>query len=148
MLNRLLQHLRTELLARNDEAMWPGLRYPHLNILGNVGRRGVRLTVLAERSQMGLAACSELVNDLERLGYLARRPDPTDGRAKLILPTERGGELLDAAALATAGVDEDWKAAIGAAKFESAMTTLDQLLEVLEQRRHRPTRDNSSSNVT
>jgi DNA-binding MarR family transcriptional regulator len=59
------------------------------DVLGNVGRKGMRLTRLADRAQLGLAACSELVNDLERLQYVERRPDPSDGRAKLIVRTAR-----------------------------------------------------------
>jgi DNA-binding MarR family transcriptional regulator len=134
-LNRLLQHFRNELLAHHDPAWFPGLRFPHLHIVGNVGRKGVRLTELAERGQLGLAACSELVNDLERLGYIERRPDPSDGRAKLIFPTARGGELLDAAATAVAAVERDWEVLVGQERFESAMSTLDELLTSLDERR-------------
>jgi DNA-binding MarR family transcriptional regulator len=35
-----------------------------------------------------------LVDDLERLGYLRRVPDPDDRRAKLIVITEKGDEAL------------------------------------------------------
>jgi DNA-binding MarR family transcriptional regulator len=32
----------------------------------------------------------ELVDDLERLGYVERRADPGDGRAKLVMLTTKG----------------------------------------------------------
>jgi DNA-binding MarR family transcriptional regulator len=35
-----------------------------------------------------------LVDELEEAGYVERRPDPGDRRAKLIVPTERGLEQL------------------------------------------------------
>ena len=37
---------------------------------------------------------SDLVDELERLGYVRRGPDPTDRRAKLIGLTERGEDCV------------------------------------------------------
>jgi DNA-binding MarR family transcriptional regulator len=134
-LNRLLQHFRAELMTHHDPSLFPGLRVPHLQVFGNVGRRGIRLTELAERAQLSLAACSELVNDLDRLGYIERRPDPTDRRAKLIFPTARGGELLESSADAVSAVDDHWRSLIAANGFEKTMATLDDLLATLDERR-------------
>jgi DNA-binding MarR family transcriptional regulator len=39
---------------------------------------------------MTLPAMSELVDDLQAAGYLERRPDPRDRRAKLIRLTRKG----------------------------------------------------------
>ncbi|QRP48800.1 MarR family winged helix-turn-helix transcriptional regulator [Amycolatopsis sp. FDAARGOS 1241] len=55
---------------------------------------GIRLTRLAEKALMTSQAMGELVDDLERLGYLRREPDPADRRAKLIRFTNRGSEAL------------------------------------------------------
>ena len=52
--------------------------------------RGSRLTELAARSSVTPQAMSDVVNDLVRLGYVERRPDPDDGRAKRIFLTDRG----------------------------------------------------------
>jgi DNA-binding MarR family transcriptional regulator len=131
---RLLHHFRTELFLRGDAASYGDLRFPHIHIFGNIGRKGIRLTDLAQRAQLSLAACSELVNDLERLGYIERRPDPSDGRAKLIVPTARGGELLDRSASSVAAIEQDWAALLGAGEFETAIATLDRLLATLDDR--------------
>jgi Winged helix DNA-binding domain len=37
---------------------------------------------------------AELVDDLERLGIIERRPDPSDGRAKLVCLTASGLEAM------------------------------------------------------
>lgn len=37
---------------------------------------------------------AELVHHLEAHGYLTRVPDPGDRRAKLVLPTKRGHEVI------------------------------------------------------
>ncbi len=132
LLGRLLHHFRTELFAERH-GRYPDLRYPHLQIWGNVGIDGIRLTTLADRANLGLPACSELVDDLQRLGYLERRPDPTDGRAKLIFPTVRGREVLDAAGLAVADLEQRWRDSLPAGEFDRACRTLDELLRTLEE---------------
>src|SRR5512142_125520 len=77
----LLRQFRAELFQAAAERGYPDLREPHLHIFGNVGVDGIRLTDLAARAQLSLATTSELVSELERLGYLERRPDPDARRA-------------------------------------------------------------------
>jgi DNA-binding MarR family transcriptional regulator len=137
-LNRLLQHFRTELVALAGFELFPGVRFTHVHVFGNLGHRGIRLTDLAQRAQLGLAACSELVSDLEELGYVERRPDPSDRRAKLIAPTGSGAELLGSFAAAVTVVDEHWQSLIGEERFEAAMQSLDQLLATLDESRGAP----------
>lgn len=83
--------------APRAEAGYGDIRDPYMQIFGNVRVGGIRLTELADRAQLSLAATSELVNDLEEMGYLVRRPDPADGRAKLIDLTKRGRDAMSSA---------------------------------------------------
>lgn len=94
LLARLLREFRHDLAAPRGDAGFGDIRDPHMQIFGNVRMGGVRLTELADRAQLSLAATSELVNDLEQMGYLVRRPDPADGRAKLIDLTKRGRDAM------------------------------------------------------
>lgn len=97
-----------------------------------MGVDGIRLTELAERATLSLAACSELVNELQTLGYLERRPDPADGRAKLIFPTRRGRELLAAAGDAVADLEHRWRHLCADGSFDEACRTFDDLLRRLD----------------
>jgi DNA-binding MarR family transcriptional regulator len=107
------------------------VREPHLHIFGNLGVDGVRLTDLAARAQLSLATTSELVSDLQALGYLERRPDGTDGRAKLIFPTPRGRHALDDAGDRVAQIEEHWSGLVGPKRFAEACRTLQDLLDAL-----------------
>jgi len=80
----LLRQVRVELLAAADEGGFGELREPHLQIFGNVGVEGIRLTDLAARAQLSMAATSDLVSDLQALGSgaSAGRARPT-GEADL-----------------------------------------------------------------
>lgn len=55
---------------------------------------GTTVSLLAERAQMTKQAMAELVQHLEAHGYVIRVADPHDRRAKLVLPTERGHEVI------------------------------------------------------
>jgi DNA-binding MarR family transcriptional regulator len=138
LLVRLLRQFREELLAGADEGGYDDVRMPHLQIFGNVGVDGIRLTDLATRAQLSLSATSEFVNDLQSLGYLERRADPSDGRAKLIFPTPRGQQVLDDAGDRVAYIEQRWAALVGHDQFASSMMTLQNLLRATT--RHVPVR--------
>ena len=66
---------------------------------------GLRLTDLATRAGMTAQSMGELVDDLEGKGYLERRPDPSDRRAKRIYLTAQGRENARVAKQAIAEVE-------------------------------------------
>jgi DNA-binding MarR family transcriptional regulator len=53
------------------------------------------------------------VDQLERLGYVERLPDPSDRRAKLIRPTNRGLAYMTAARDALADIEHKWTRGLG-----------------------------------
>jgi DNA-binding MarR family transcriptional regulator len=63
-------------------------------VLATVDHHGARLTTLVERGGRTKQATAELAGHLTARGYLELHPDPSDGRAKLYLPTARGYQLL------------------------------------------------------
>lgn len=94
------RHLAQALQAHLVAAGFTDHRVVHHNVMAHVTFEGIRLTELAERAGITKQAMSELVIDLEKLGYLVRTPDPDDRRAKLIGFTEKGraavGEAMNA----------------------------------------------------
>jgi DNA-binding MarR family transcriptional regulator len=52
---------------------------------------------LAERLEITKQGASQIADDLERRGYVERRPDPSDARARLLHLTARGESALAAA---------------------------------------------------
>jgi DNA-binding MarR family transcriptional regulator len=132
LLVRLLREFRDDLAAPRTEAGFGDVREPHFQIFGNIRMGGIRLTELADRAQLSLAATSELVNDLADLGYLTRRPDPADGRAKLIDLTGRGTELMGYAGDHVADIERRWAALAGPKNFTKMCTTMQRLLDDLD----------------
>ncbi|WP_267278152.1 MarR family winged helix-turn-helix transcriptional regulator [Arthrobacter sp. CDRTa11] len=128
LLVRLLSEFRRELLAEAESHGYGDLRPAHLQITGNIGTKGIRLTALAARAQLSLAATSELVNEMQKMGYLERRPDPADARAKLIFPTARGLRLLHEASDKVKELEQLWGMYAGEQRFEAALQTLQDVL--------------------
>ena len=67
----------------------------HLNLFRNLDFHGTRLTEIAGRARMTKQAMAELVDKAEALGFVARHLDPGDGRAKTVVFTPTGLQLLD-----------------------------------------------------
>jgi DNA-binding MarR family transcriptional regulator len=132
LLVRLTREFRRDLAAPRADRGYGDIRDPHLQIFGNIGAGGIRLTELAARAQLSLAATSELVNDLAALDYLTRQPDPKDGRAKLIELTDRGRRLLADAGDRVAQIEARWAATVGPGDFAQMCATMQRLLNSLD----------------
>lgn len=132
LLIRLLREFRRELSAPAAAAGFGDVRDPHMQIFGAIGLGDVRLTEIAARAQLSLAATAELVDNLQDLGYLERQPDPRDGRAKLICLTDRGRSALAHAGDRVADIEEQWSTVVGKAEFDRMCATLQRLLDHLD----------------
>ena len=67
------------------------------------------------------------------LGYLERRADPVDGRAKLIFPTSEGRRLLEFAGREVAALEHRWRSLLPAGEFDRACRAFDQILRSLAE---------------
>lgn len=93
------------------------LRSKHGAVLANLDEQGTRLTTLATRAGIGSSAMGELIDELERLGYVIRRPDPADRRAKLVVPTATGTEVTELAFEAIRRIETSFKRELGREQY-------------------------------
>lgn len=106
-------------------------RPAHGTIGQHIADRGSRVTDLAKLAQVSKPTVVYLVNDLERLGYVERIPDPADGRAKLVRLTERGTRAQEAAREIIAEIEQDWGELLGADDFAVLRALLQRLHDAL-----------------
>lgn len=105
--------LHSRLLRLGYDDVRPG----HLALLLILDRGGARSSELARRAAVTKQSMGELVRDLERLDYIERRPDPRDGRARLVQPTGRGLILIAHARQAISEIEADAARRLGPERF-------------------------------
>ena len=113
------------------------LRPPHFTIFQHLPPGGARATDLAEQAHLTKQYVGTLVAYLEERGYVARVPDPSDGRASLIQLTRRGREAGAAARESLRRLEAEWAAALGGDDLEQLRALLRRLVALVEGGRNR-----------
>jgi DNA-binding MarR family transcriptional regulator len=124
---------QVELFRRLEAAGVEGARVPHTQVSAYIKAEGSRLTDLARAARMTLPAMSELVDDLERLGYVERRPDPSDGRAKLVMLTDNGWSAMRKAQATIRQLEDEYAEAVGRRRFAEFTATFQDLHDHLAE---------------
>ncbi len=104
------------------------LRPAHVTLFRWPGPEGRRPTEIADYMGLSKQAVNDLLRDLEDRGYLERRPDPTDDRARIIRLTPRGEQLRQAAVGMQGQTEMQWAHAIGPERYHQFREMLGQLL--------------------
>jgi DNA-binding MarR family transcriptional regulator len=100
----------------------------HSAVFAQIRTEGSRLTDLARGANITPQAMGELVDELEELGYVERRPDPTDRRAKLIVLTDRGKACIAAGISTINGIEQRITEMLGERGHRQLRSLLDRLL--------------------
>jgi DNA-binding MarR family transcriptional regulator len=119
---RLLFAVQGELFRRLHDAGFDDIVPRHGAVLAYLRPEGVRATDLARLSGQLKQVVGVIVDDLEALGYVKRKPDPADRRAKLVVPTARGRRQMDAADSIMADIMNRHARNLGAVKFRRFLT--------------------------
>jgi DNA-binding MarR family transcriptional regulator len=92
---QLSARVQREIFARAAAQGFGDARPRHGAVLAYLDAEGTRPSELARLAGRNKQTMGAIIDELERLGYVERTPDPADRRAKLIVPTERGLRFMD-----------------------------------------------------
>ena len=109
--------VRERMLERLHESGFTDLDAPHMIVLQWPGPQGTKPSELAARLRMSKQALNYQLGELERRGYVERRPDPDDLRAKRIGVTARGEAAIRVMREAVAEVEAAWTGQLGPERF-------------------------------
>jgi DNA-binding MarR family transcriptional regulator len=87
------------------------------------------LSALAQRLHMTTQGAGKIVDDMEAGGYVRRRPDPDDGRARRIELDRRGRRALATARKAHADFERRLASRVGEAAVKRARAVLRDIVE-------------------
>src|SRR4051812_35319836 len=119
--------MRAEMLDCLHRAGFADVTYAHIPIFRNEGPHGHQPTEIAATAQLSKQAVNDVLGQLERLGYLKRKPHPDDGRARIVQLTARGRRLDAAIWEAGREVERAWKQQIGEPAWSAFRAVLDQI---------------------
>lgn len=100
----------------------------HSAVFSQIRPEGSRLTDLARGANMTPQSMGEIVDELEDLGYVERRPDPRDRRAKLVKLTPLGRQCVDAGKHAIRGLESEIDERLGARSHAELRRMLERLV--------------------
>ncbi len=129
----LAQHHGQAVHAALKAAGFGDIRAPHANVFPFVPPHGIQVSELAALAGVRKQSMAQSVEELERAGYLERRPDPRDKRARLVFFTARGEAVRPVGKAAGQRVEEHWARLIGPDELEHLRQSLRHLLERLRE---------------
>jgi DNA-binding MarR family transcriptional regulator len=109
--------IHRRLIAELNDAGFDGLSLPHMAVLQYPGPDGCRPIELAERAGVSKQAMNQLLQSLERLGYIRRSAVEPGGLARIVHLTERGVAAWDKMCEVLVDIEEEWRATLGESRF-------------------------------
>ena len=121
--------VQRRMLAALHERGFDDLDAAHVNVFQYPGPEGARPSELAARLRISKQALNYLLGELERSGYLERRPDPDDLRSKRVALSPRGVSAVGVIREAVGDLEVEWAQQLGVGRFEELRSLLRELNE-------------------
>jgi DNA-binding MarR family transcriptional regulator len=131
LLRLVYQHYAQDIDAALRDAGFDGIRPPHANVFPFVPPEGIQVSELAQLARVRKQTMAQAVEQLERAGYVERRPNPRDRRSRLVFLTERGESVRPVTHAAADRVEERWAELTSPEELEALRASLQHLLTQL-----------------
>jgi DNA-binding MarR family transcriptional regulator len=134
LLRLVYQQYAQSIEAALHEAGFGDIRPAHANVFPFVPPQGITVSGLAELASVRKQTMAEAVEQLERMGYVERRPNPRDRRSRLVFLTPRGASVKPVTHATAARVEERWAELTSPEELEALRASLLRLLSELRTR--------------
>lgn len=131
LLRLLAQSYSQDIEAALHEAGFGDIRPPHGNVFPFVPAEGISVSALAELAHVRKQTMAEAIDQLERLGYVERRPNPRDRRSRLVFLTPRGASVRPVSHATADRVEQRWARLTSPEEIEALRASLQRLLAAL-----------------
>jgi DNA-binding MarR family transcriptional regulator len=121
--------LNDEVARRIAARGFAGLRFSHGFLVQRLIEEEQSIAALAAALEVTQQAVSKTVAELERLGYVRRRPAPHDARVRLVALTGRGRAAVEAARAERAAVVAELRERLGPRRVDAATRVLREVIE-------------------
>jgi DNA-binding MarR family transcriptional regulator len=131
LLRLVYQQYSQDIDAALREAGFDDIRPSAANVFPFVPPDGITVSELAELARVRKQTMAQAVDQLERTGYVERRPSLRDRRSRLVCLTERGRSVPPVTHAAAERVEQRWGQLIGEGELEALRAGLIALLTEL-----------------
>jgi DNA-binding MarR family transcriptional regulator len=121
------RYTENRVMAELAAAGFDDVTLAQARVFQRLADNGTRLTDLAEQAQLTKQSTQFLVDQLEQAGYVERRPDPSDARARLICIAERGRQAQRAARKVERAIKREWTRHLGKDRMDLLIGLLEDL---------------------
>jgi DNA-binding MarR family transcriptional regulator len=133
LLRLVYQNYAQDIDAALREAGFGDIRPAAANVFPFVPPEGITVSRLAEMARVRKQSMAQAVDQLERTGYVERRPNPRDHRSRLVFLTSRGASVPPVTHAAAERVEQRWAELTSPAEFEALRASLLRLLTELKE---------------
>src|SRR5882757_10037678 len=131
LLRLVYQHYAQDIDAALREAGFDDIRPAHANVFPFVPPEGITVSEIAELARVRKQTMAQAIDQLERMGYVERRPNPRDRRSRLVFLTERGESVRPVTHAAAERVESRWAELMSPEELEALRASLLRLLTEL-----------------
>ncbi len=132
LLRLVYQHYAQNIDAALRQAGFGDIRPAAANVFPFVPPEGITVSRLAELARVRKQSMAQAVDQLERTGYVERRPNPRDHRSRLVFLTDRGASVPPVTHAAAERVEERWAQLTSPSEFQALRGSLLRLLTELK----------------
>lgn len=133
-LHYLSRELERALMQESAARGYQGLKLNWDSVFLNLDfQHGSRVVDLAHINGLTKQAMSQVVADIEAHGYVTKQDDPTDGRAKKIILTDKGKKLVRDSIESQNRVLARYEAVVGEEKLSQLKELLHDIVHRLQQ---------------
>jgi DNA-binding MarR family transcriptional regulator len=133
LLRLVYQQYAHDIDAALHEAGFDDIRPAAANVFPFVPPQGITVSELAELARVRKQTMAQAVDQLERTGYIVRRPNPRDRRSRLVCLTERGMSVPPVTHAAAERVEQRWAKLTSETDLEALRSGLLRLLTELRK---------------
>lgn len=127
------RELRADMLREAHRRGHTHITPAHNDVFATLPLEGARASDMAARAGITRQSMGEIVRELVDLGLLEMRPDPTDGRAKIVTFSPRGLEFTRQGMQHIIDLEQRFADELGAEDYETARRVLEAIVGLLHE---------------
>lgn len=122
------RNFEEQLTLRLQEKGFSGVKPSHFNVLRHLDAQGMRQIDLAADAGISKQAVGKMIAELVQAGFVVLVNDETDGRAKRVIYTEIGKQLIDESVSVVKHLEKEMSEVLGIEDYATLRTSLVELL--------------------